>query len=172
MNFKSDNYKYDDIINLPHHTSLKHPRMPMIDRAAQFSPFAALTGYDAAVKETARLTDERIELDESTKMVLDEKLCLIVSTPAGYKLNPELNIMTYIEHFEEYWLKAQSSITTQTKLELLKKAVELYRGNLYDSASSEHWILAHELSYKYKCLGIYNEIMRIFYDMQDYSKSY
>lgn len=95
---------------------------------------------------------------------------LIVSTPAGYKLNPELNIMTDAEHFEEYWLQAQSSITTQTKLELLKKAVQLYRGNLYDSASSEHWIMAHELSYKYKCLGIYNEIMRIFYDMQDYSK--
>ena len=69
--------KYDDIINLPHHTSPKRPRMSMIDRAAQFSPFAALTGYDAAVKETARLTDRRIELDEYSKAALDERLQLI-----------------------------------------------------------------------------------------------
>lgn len=75
-NISTDN-KYDDIINLPHHTSSKHPRMSMIDRAAQFSPFAALTGYDAAVKETARLTDERIELDDSSKMELDERLRLV-----------------------------------------------------------------------------------------------
>lgn len=73
----NDEHKYDDIINLPHHTSPKRPRMPMIDRAAQFSPFAALTGYDAAVKETARLTDERIEIDESSKMELDEKLRMV-----------------------------------------------------------------------------------------------
>ncbi len=68
---------YDDIINLPHHTSPTRPRMSMIDRAAQFSPFAALTGYDAAVKETARLTDRRIELDEYEKVALDERLCVI-----------------------------------------------------------------------------------------------
>ena len=69
--------KYDDIINLPHHTSPKRPRMSMIDRAAQFSPFAALTGYDAAVKETARLTDQRMELDEYEKIALDERLQII-----------------------------------------------------------------------------------------------
>ena len=72
-----ENDKYDDIINLPHHTSPTRPRMAMIDRAAQFSPFAALTGYDAAVKETARLTDRRIELDEYEKADLDERLQLI-----------------------------------------------------------------------------------------------
>jgi len=49
---------YDDIINLPHHVSTSHPHMSTLDRAAQFSPFSALTGYGAAVKETARLTDE------------------------------------------------------------------------------------------------------------------
>ncbi len=49
--------QYDDIINLPHHVSKTHPQMPMSDRAAQFSPFAALTGYDAAIRETGRLTD-------------------------------------------------------------------------------------------------------------------
>ena len=56
--------KYKDIINLPHHQSKRRPRMSMIDRAAQFSPFAALTGHNDAIIETARLTDRKIELDE------------------------------------------------------------------------------------------------------------
>jgi len=66
--------KYDDIINMPHHKSAKHPQMSMINRAAQFSPFAALTGHGEAIKETARLTDERVELDESVKAAIDERL--------------------------------------------------------------------------------------------------
>ena len=69
---------YDDIINLPHPTSARHPRMPMIDRAAQFSPFAALVGHGAAIRETARLTDRKIELTEEEKAALDEKLCLLL----------------------------------------------------------------------------------------------
>lgn len=72
-----DLHKYDAIINLPHPTSKKHPRMSMLNRAAQFSPFAALTGYDAAVKETARLTDQRVELDDYQKAALDERLQII-----------------------------------------------------------------------------------------------
>jgi len=68
---------YDDIINLPHHVSSDHAHMSIPDRAAQFSPFAALTGYDGAIKETARLTDQRIELDESAKTMLDEKLRML-----------------------------------------------------------------------------------------------
>ena len=71
---------YDDIINLPHPNSAKHPRMPMSDRAAQFSPFAALTGHGAAIEETARITDRRIELTEEEKTVLDEKLRLLLET--------------------------------------------------------------------------------------------
>lgn len=67
------NDRYDDIIHLPHHVSKTRPQMSMMDRAAQFSPFAALTGYDAAIKETGRLTDEKIELGEETKAVLDRK---------------------------------------------------------------------------------------------------
>lgn len=61
----SDEYK--DIIYLPHHVSSKRPQMPMLDRAAQFSPFAALTGYDDAIHETGRLTDEKIDLSEEEK---------------------------------------------------------------------------------------------------------
>jgi hypothetical protein len=55
---------YFDIINLPHHVSRNHPQMPMEARAAQFAPFAALTGYDAVIHETARLTDKQVELEE------------------------------------------------------------------------------------------------------------
>lgn len=69
---------YDDIINLSHHVSSTRPQMSMLDRAAQFSPFAALTGYDAAIKETGRLTDEKIELDEDTKAALDMKQAYLV----------------------------------------------------------------------------------------------
>lgn len=66
--------EYDDIINLPRHISRKRSPMSIINRAAQFSPFAALTGHDEAVKETARLTDNRIELDEYMKVALNDKL--------------------------------------------------------------------------------------------------
>ena len=71
---------YDDIIDLPHPTSAKHPRMPMAARAAQFSPFAPLVDHGAAIRETARLTDRKIELTEEEKAVLDEKLCLLLDT--------------------------------------------------------------------------------------------
>ena len=66
--------RYDDIINLPHHVSATRPQMPMIDRAAQFQPFRALTGYEDAVQETARQTDEPPELTEDEKALLDAKL--------------------------------------------------------------------------------------------------
>lgn len=66
--------KYDDIINLPRPVSKKRSPMSHYDRAAQFSPFAALTGYDAVIAETGRLTDTQIELDEGGKALLDEKL--------------------------------------------------------------------------------------------------
>lgn len=68
------NGEYDDIINLSHHVSIKHPQMSLEARAAQFAPFAALTGYDEQVKETARLTNERKELADGLKMILDEKI--------------------------------------------------------------------------------------------------
>lgn len=70
----SDAHRYDDIINLPHHVSDKRPHMSMINRAAQFASFAALTGFSAAITETGRLTDEKVELDEYEKETLNEKL--------------------------------------------------------------------------------------------------
>lgn len=85
--------KYDDIIHLPHHVSTKHPQMPALDRAAQFSPFAALTGYETAIAETARLVDRRIELDENRKEELDEKLQMAREQLA---LEPEIAVTYFV----------------------------------------------------------------------------
>lgn len=70
-------HAYDDILYLPHPASTKHPGMSTADRAAIFSPFAALTGHGAAIEETARLTERRIELDEDSKAALDRKQRLL-----------------------------------------------------------------------------------------------
>ena len=84
--------RYDDIINLPHHVSTKRKRMAMIDRAAQFSPFAALTGHSSAVNETARLTDSFSEPDEYEKAAIDAKLRFI-SDISGQK--PEISVVYF-----------------------------------------------------------------------------
>lgn len=70
-------HEYDDIINLPHHVSKVHPQMTMYQRAAQFAPFAALTGHDAAIRETARLTDSQIELGDENNEILNRKLTIL-----------------------------------------------------------------------------------------------
>lgn len=88
--------KYNDIINLPHFVSKKYPQMSMRDRAAQFSPFAALTGYDAEIKETARLTDRRIELDEDVLDRLNERLYILRKVLDDSSVYPEVRI-TYFE---------------------------------------------------------------------------
>lgn len=84
--------KYRKIINLPHHVSETRPHMSMIDRAAQFSPFAALTGHEAALGETARLTDTFIELDEDEKQMLDAKIHIIMDCIED---KPEINIVYF-----------------------------------------------------------------------------
>ena len=113
---------YDDIIDLPHPTSVRHPRMPMTDRAAQFSPFAALVGHGAAIRETARLTDRKIELTEEEKAVLDEKLCLLPDTG-------EEAVFTYFLPDEKKnggtYVTAVGSIK---KLDLLERRVILTNG--------------------------------------------
>ena len=69
---------YDDLLHLPHPTSAKHPRMPLADRAAIFSPFAALSGHGDAIRETARLTERRMELDEDAKAELDRRQAVLL----------------------------------------------------------------------------------------------
>ena len=84
--------KYESIKFLPHHVSAKRPQMSMLDRAAQFSPFAALTGYDDAVEETARLTDARHELGELELEMLNTKLQMLRE---NVKSHPEITILYF-----------------------------------------------------------------------------
>lgn len=88
-----DNHKYDDIIGLSHHVSKNHPRMPLSDRAAQFSPFAALTGHEDAIKETARLTEPFRQPDEQTKEQMDR--CLRLLTEQITKM-PEIEAVYFV----------------------------------------------------------------------------
>lgn len=89
----AEKFPYEDIINLPHHELTTRQRMPRINRAASFAPFAALTGYDDAVRETARLTSERIELDEGTKEVLNDKLRIALDKADE---QPEISITYFL----------------------------------------------------------------------------
>ena len=74
----NDPHRYDDMLDMSHHISRTHPQMPPENRAAQFAPFAALTGYGDEVKETARLTDQKLELDDDQKLVLNGKLQMLL----------------------------------------------------------------------------------------------
>lgn len=102
---------YQEIINLPHHVSKTHPQMPMSDRAAQFSPFAALTGYKSAIRETGRLTEERIELDEEALMALNMRYQLLIDS---LKESPEVRI-TYFKPDERKSGGAYLTITGVVK---------------------------------------------------------
>ena len=73
----AEKFPYEDIVNLPPHISKRHPQPSMMDRAARFAPFAAITGYEEMVLEDARITEERIDLDEGTLSILNEKLNMI-----------------------------------------------------------------------------------------------
>ncbi len=81
--------KYDDIIDLPHPVSKTHPPMPLLNRAAQFAPFAALTGYGEAVEETARLTEDEVYLDESEIEALNQTL---IQLEAALPQHPEVQL--------------------------------------------------------------------------------
>ena len=78
MKKKNDIHNYEDIINVPRHISKVHPRMSNEDRAAQFAPFAALTGHKEAISETERITEKRKILDENQKEIIDRKLLFIL----------------------------------------------------------------------------------------------
>ena len=84
---------YNDIINLPHHESKKYKRMPTINRAAQFTPFAALTGYEDAIEETGRLTTERKEIDEYLKAEINDKLSFLAHS---LETAPKVSITYYV----------------------------------------------------------------------------
>ena len=93
MNDYTNEHKYDDILNMPHHVSSTRPHMSMHDRAAQFSPFAALVGYDDAVKETARLTNEKQELTADKIADLNQKIAFLTENADE---RPEITIEYFI----------------------------------------------------------------------------
>ena len=88
--------KYDDMLHLPHPTSVRHPRMPISERAAMFSPFAALSGHAGAIAETARLTDQKMELDEDTKAELDRRQTVLLEHISE---QPEITV-TWFQPYE------------------------------------------------------------------------
>ena len=110
--------EYDDIINLPHHVSKNHPPMPMMNRAAQFAPFAALTGYDAVINETGRLTDGFIELDENKTETLNRRIAELMEEIDGHPL-------VTITFFKPDERKAGGSYSTVSGQ--LKKVDEFYQ---------------------------------------------
>ena len=107
----AEKFPYEDIVNLPPHISKKHPQPSMMDRAARFAPFAAITGYEEMVLEEARVTEERIDLDEGTLSLLNEKLNMIQEF---LDEEPEIKI-TYFEPDKKKAGGAYVSITGVVK---------------------------------------------------------
>lgn len=131
----SNENRYDDIIDLPHHVSKKHPHMSMHDRAAQFSPFAALTGHGAAIEETARLTDEAAELDESRKEAINEKLMFISESAES---SPEATIVFFVPDGRKFGGEYVSVTGKVKKIDAYKHDIVMTDGriipieNIYD----------------------------------------
>lgn len=126
---------YSDIIRLPHHVSKVHAKMSISDRAAQFSPFAALTGHDQAIKETARLVEQKLDLDEDQKLDINTKLNYIKE---NLSLLPEVTIL----YFQQDLKKAGGSyisvhdriikIDEYQHIVVLKSGLKIRFDDIYD----------------------------------------
>lgn len=112
--------KYEDIIHLPHHVSATRPHMSAGDRAAQFSPFAALTGHGAAIKETARLTDERVKLDEYIKDDLSHRMQIVSDS---IKEQPEISITYFKPDAKKDGGEYVTAISTVKKIDEYERVV-------------------------------------------------
>ncbi len=126
MNDKpKEKHPYEDIIHLPHHVSSKRDHMSVANRAAQFSPFAALTGFDGAIKETARLTEEKVDLDETAKTLLDQKLTILQEQLSSHQ---EIEIV----FFQPDEIKAggayNSIVGSVKKIDAYERIVVMYNG--------------------------------------------
>lgn len=117
--------KYNDIIHLPYPGVGKRPRMSMTDRAAQFSPFAALTGYDAAITESGRLTGRRIELDESEIAQLDSRLLLLCENLTAI---PELQATYFVPDEKKVGGQYVSHTGNLKKLDLYNRTLTFSDG--------------------------------------------
>lgn len=116
---------YDDIIDLPHPTSKAHPRMSRMARAAQFAPFSALTGYGDAVREAARLTDRKIELDEYEKAMLDERLQMMKEHLAE---QPEISFTWFVPDGKKAGGAYVSAVGAVKKIDAFSHTVVLTDG--------------------------------------------
>lgn len=125
MEYYHDEHRYDDIINLPHYQSDKRPHMSLRDRAAQFAPFAALTGHDDAIEETARLTENEIIIDESQREQINQVLSKVCSEANG-------SIVVAITYFKPDRLKEGGAYLTDTgrvkKVDTIEKVVIMESG--------------------------------------------
>lgn len=117
--------KYNDIINLEHHISKSHKQMSLENRAVQFAPFSALTGYDEAIKETARITQNRIELDEELKHTLNKKLICIQSQISS---NPRVTITYFVPDSKKLGGKYQTVTGNVRKIDKYNKIIILING--------------------------------------------
>ncbi len=113
---------YDDIINLPHHVSSKRPQMQAYNRAAQFAPFAALTGYNDAIKETERQTERKIVLDDNAKNILNNKLQILNS---HIKDKPEITITYFIPDKKKYGGSYKTITRNLRKIDSYKQIIVL-----------------------------------------------
>ena len=104
---------YDDIINMPHHVSKIRKPMSLQNRSAQFAPFSALTGYDEKIREVARETSKKIELDEGIKLMLNEKLCLIKN---DVRLRPKVTITYFVRDTRKENRGIYKTITSNVKV--------------------------------------------------------
>ena len=117
--------KYDDIINLPHYEPKNHQRMSMYARASQFAPFAALTGYDEQVKETARLTDDRLDIDDEVKAILDAKLQEIQENISD---KPQITVTYFVPDARKKGGKYVTITNNIKKIDTFKQAIILVDG--------------------------------------------
>ena len=113
---------YDDILNMPHHESKVRKRMPSGNRAAQFAPFAALTGYEDAIEETGRTTTKKKEIDESLKEEINAKLNFIAHTKSNI---PDVSITYFVPDERKAGGEYVKRIGTVTKVDSYKKTVLL-----------------------------------------------
>jgi hypothetical protein len=118
----SDIHDYDDIINLPHHVSKTHPHMSLADRAAQFSPFAALTGYEDAIKEAGRIVDEKIELSEEEKEEINRQLNYLNEHK---KDNIQITITYFLKDMKKNGGSYRQITSNLKRLDEIEKTIQL-----------------------------------------------
>lgn len=115
-----NSHQYNDIINLPHHISKNRPQMSLRDRAAQFAPFAALTGYDEAVRETARLTDRKEELSDEDIALLNQQIQLLIE---NIKSHPQVKITYFVPDERKDGGRYETITATVRRIDTFEKLI-------------------------------------------------